>query len=261
MKNKDVGLIIFDLDNTLVDKNAVFEKAQNQMIQIIKGKKATKRDMRILREIDSILIIKNKTHLYPFETLALSLWFYYHKDLDIEESIQKSLEVLESSCERTEEIEKAVSLAENASAIYNDILENTPAELYDGAEEVLQTLKEMGYRLVLLSEGSQVLQEKTLETHGLPKYFADIVLCSRKDKQCFLDIKNRWNRPQDGKELAIIVVGDGIDRDIEPGNEIGATTVWKPGDFNPGTPSRGMKHPDYYIKDIKSLLNIVNKAV
>ncbi len=254
--NKDVGLIIFDLDNTLVDKNAVFEKAQNQMIEMIKGEKATKKDMKILRKMDSILIKKYRSHLYPFRILALSLWYYYHKNLDINQSILESLEISKKSPEIIEEVRKAVDLAEKATTAYKDILENTPAELFDGVEDVLQTLRNRGYKLVLLSEGSEALQKKTLETHGLNKYFADVVLCKRKDKQCFLNIKNCWNVTDDGRELKVFVVGDGIERDIEPGNEIGAVTVWKPGNFNPGMPSPGARHPDFSINDIRTLLSI-----
>jgi FMN phosphatase YigB (HAD superfamily) len=254
--NKDAGLIIFDLDNTLVDKNAVFEKAQNQMIKMIKGGDATRKDMKILRKMDSILIKKHQSHLYPFRILALSLWFYYHKNLDINQSILRSLEVLEKSSEITDEVRKAVDLAEKATAVYIDILENTPAELFDGVEDVLQTLRKRGYKLVLLSEGSEALQKKTLETHGLNKYFADVVLCKRKDRECFLDIMNHWNITDDGKELKVFVVGDGIEREIAPGNEIGAVTVWKPGNFNPGTPSSGARQPDFSIIDIRALLSI-----
>lgn len=255
--NKDVGLIIFDLDNTLVDKNAVFEKAQKQMITMVKGADSTKKDMRILRKMDSILIKKYQSHVYPFKILALSLWFYYHWNLDINQSILESLDVLEESS-RAGEMKKAVDLAEKATAAYNDILENTPAELFEGVKEVLQELRERGYRLVLLSEGSEALQKKTLETHELNQYFDDIVLCNRKDKQCFSDVKNCWNRTDEGAELKVIVVGDGIERDIEPGNEIGAVTVWKPGDFNPGIPSSGAKKPDYSTDDIRKLLSILS---
>jgi FMN phosphatase YigB (HAD superfamily) len=255
--NKDAGLIIFDLDNTLVDKNAVFEKAQTQMITMTKGADATKEDMKILRKMDSLLITKHQSHLYPFEILALSLWFYYHRNLDMNQSIIESLEILKNPSETTGEVKKAVDLAKEATAIHNDILENTPAELFEGVKEVLQILNKRGYRLILLSEGSVALQKKTLETHELNKYFVDVVLCNRKDRQCFQDVKNCWYKTDDGKELTVIVVGDRIERDIKPGNEIGAVTVWKPGNFNPGTPSPGAKQPDYSINDIRRLLSIL----
>lgn len=254
MTEKKEGLIIFDLDNTLVDKNAVFEKAQSQMIQTIKGTKATTGDIKILREMDSSFIKKYKSHLYPFETLALSLWFYYCKNLNKKESVRESLNVFNNSCRKTEEIKKAVKLAKNAASIHNDIIMNVPAELFDGVKEVLEILKDRGYKMVLLSEGNKKLQEKTLKAHNLEQYFDDIVLCNRKDKGYFLDIKNRWYE-DDGKSI-FFVVGDRIERDIEPGKEVGAKTVWKPGNFNPGVPSSDMNQPDHSVIDIKSLLDV-----
>jgi FMN phosphatase YigB (HAD superfamily) len=257
MEGRNSELIIFDLDNTLVDKNAVFERAQKKMIELVKGKKGAKEDMKILREMDSILIKEHKRHLYSFEILALSLWFYFHKHLNKRESVQKGLDIFKNSSNQLEKIEKIISLARKAAAAHNALLENTPAELFDGVIEVLEELRKKGFRMVLLSEGSESLQRKTLEVNGLEQYFDDIVLCSQKNKKCFLDIKNRWEQSNEGKEVTIIVVGDGIERDIEPGNEIGATTVWKPGNFNPGSPSFGMKQPDYSIRNIREILAII----
>lgn len=255
MTEKKEGLIIFDLDNTLVDKNAVFEKAQSQMIQAIKGTKAAAEDIKILREMDSFFIKKYKRHLYPFETLALSLWFYYHKNLNIKESIRESLKVFDDSGKKTEEIKKAVNVAKKAASIHNNIIMNVPAELFDGVKEVLETLKKRGYRMVLLSEGNKKLQKKTLEAHNLQQYFDDIVLCSQKDRRYFLDIRDRWYK-DDGKSI-FLVVGDRIERDIGPGKEVGAKTVWKPGNFNPGTPFSDMNQPDHSIMDIKGLLDVL----
>jgi FMN phosphatase YigB (HAD superfamily) len=99
-----------------------------------------------------------------------------------------------------------------------------------------------------------VLQKKTLETHSLKQYFDDVVLCNRKTRKCFMDIKNRWNGDENSR---FFVVGDGIKRDIEPGNKAGAVTVWTPGDFDPGIPGPGSKRPDYSIKDIGDLLSII----
>ena len=252
MKNNR-GLIIFDLDNTLVDKNAVFEKAQKRMIEIIKGSKATEKDMNILRKMDSVLIKKKGGHLYPFEILALSLWFHYCKKVGIEKSVFESLHVFNSSV-TSKEIEEAVNRAKEAASAHNHILENAPAELFDGVKAVLRELKERGYTMVLLSEASESLQKKTLETHSLKQYFDDVVLCNRKTRKCFMDIKNRWNGDENGR---FFVVGDGIKRDIEPGNKAGAVTVWTPGDFDPGTPGPGSKRPDYSIKDIGDILTII----
>jgi FMN phosphatase YigB (HAD superfamily) len=181
MKDDNTGLVIFDLDNTLVDKNTVFEKAQKKMIEIVKGSKATKEDMKKLREMDLIFIKKKKNHLYPFEILALSLWFYYNKNLDVRESTQRSLDIFQNTCKRTEELKKAVNLAQKAAAEHNNILENTPAPLFRGVKKVLQTLKKRGYILVLVSESNSALQEKTLKTYNLQRYFDDIRFCSQKN--------------------------------------------------------------------------------
>lgn len=256
MKDDNAGLIIFDLDNTLVDKNAVFEKAQRKMIEIVKGSKATKKDLEILRKMDLILIKKKKNHLYPFEILALSLWLYYNENLDVRKCIQKSLNIFEGTSKRTEEIEEAIEIAEKAAGEHNNIVENTPAPLFRGVKKVLQTLKKRGYILILVSESNHSLQKKTLETYNLQQYFDDFKLCDQKE-QCFFEIKKKFDPKFYGGEFKVVVIGDGIERDIKPGNEIGAITIWKPGDFNPGTPSPGMNQPDFSIRDVENLLTIL----
>ncbi|KYK38624.1 MAG: HAD family hydrolase [Theionarchaea archaeon] len=255
MKSNSAGLVIFDLDNTLVDRNAVFENAQREIIERTKGCKATERDMRVLREMDSILIEKKKSHLYPFEILALSLWFYYHKNITMEESILKSLSAFEDKSRKSKEIEEAIVRAEETASIFNDII-NGPAKPFEGVKEVLETMKKRGYKMILLSESSELMQRKTLEVHNLKHYFDDIILCAQKNKKCFLDIKKQWGGDDSGT-VRFFVVGDGIERDIVPGNEAGAVTVWKPGNFNPGVRGPGVKQPDYSVEDIRDLLTIL----
>jgi HAD superfamily hydrolase (TIGR01549 family) len=253
MEHKNSTLLICDLDNTLVDKNSVFEEAQKKMIEVIKGSIPSDDDLKILRKMDSILIKKKKKHLYPFKILALSLWFYFHEELPINESVQKSLDTYaDKSAKTSKKMKNALTLADKAAEMHDEILQNTPANLFDDVKDVLQTLKNREVKMVLLTEGNELMQEKTLKTNDLRGFFDDIVLCSEKNENCFLDIKNHW------KNATIYVVGDGIERDIEPGNRIGAITIWKPGNFNPGTPGKGLKKPDFVVKDIRNVLSIIN---
>ena len=258
MEHTPSTILIFDLDNTLVDKNSVFEKAQKKMIEVIKGSMPSDDDLKILREMDLILIKKKKKHLYPFKILALSLWYYFHEKASIKESIQRSEDIYAGKSNLlTKKMKNALTLAEKAAKMHDEILQNTPPTLFDNVKDVLQTLKNRKVILVLLTEGNTLMQEKTLDTHDLKKFFDDIVICTEKDEHCFLEIKNHWENIN-GRNARMYVVGDGIERDIEPGNRIGAITIWKPGNFNPGTPGKGLKTPDFIVKDIKNVLSIVN---
>jgi FMN phosphatase YigB (HAD superfamily) len=148
-------------------------------------------------------------------------------------------------------MKNALTLAEKATEMHDEILQNTPATLFDNVKDVLQTLKNRKVKMVLLTEGNKIMQEKTLATHDLQKFFDNIVICTEKNEYCFLEIKNQWNN------ATIYVIRDGIERDIEPGNRIGAITIWKPGKFNPVIPGKGLKKPDFVVKDIKNVLSIV----
>lgn len=228
------------------------------MIEVIKGSTPSDDDLKILRNMDSILIKKKKKHLYPFKILALSLWFYFHEKLPVKESVQRSEDIYAGKSKNlTKKMKNDLILAEKAAEMHDEILQNTPATLFDNVKDVLQTLKNREVKMVLLTEGNKLMQEQTLETHDLQKFFDDIVVCTEKNEHCFLEIKNNWKKIN-GYNTTIYVVGDGIERDIEPGNRIGAITIWKPGNFNPGTPGEGLKKPDFVVKDIRNVLSIVN---
>ena len=73
---KKIGIVIFDMDDTLVDKETVFIEAQEAMLRTLAGHDSRidpKKDFNTLREIDHELIgLHRGKHMYEYWKLALS---------------------------------------------------------------------------------------------------------------------------------------------------------------------------------------------
>ena len=98
-----------------------------------------------------------------------------------------------------------------------------PVEVIDGVEEVLKSLVD-NYRLILLTKGDLLDQERKLEKSGLSKYFHHIeVLSDKKDENyknlldhLEIDVKN------------FLMIGNSLKSDVLPLINIGAQAIHIP---------------------------------
>jgi len=98
-----------------------------------------------------------------------------------------------------------------------------PVEVIDGVEEVLKSLVD-NYRLILLTKGDLLDQERKLEKSGLSKYFHHIeVLSDKKDENyknlldhLEIDVKN------------FLMIGNSLKSDVLPLINIGALAIHIP---------------------------------
>ena len=98
-----------------------------------------------------------------------------------------------------------------------------PVELLDGVEDVLQVLSQK-YRLIVLTKGDLLDQERKLEKSGLSKYFHHVEVLSDKKETNYKNLL-------DHLEIEVsefLMVGNSLKSDIIPILNIGASAVHVP---------------------------------
>ncbi len=98
-----------------------------------------------------------------------------------------------------------------------------PVELLDGVEEVLSKLVDK-YRLIVLTKGDLLDQERKLERSGLSKYFHHVEVLSDKKEDNYSNLLEHLNI--DVKEF--LMIGNSLKSDVLPILNIGAKAVHVP---------------------------------
>ncbi len=98
-----------------------------------------------------------------------------------------------------------------------------PVELIDGIEEVLKQLS-ANYRLLLLTKGDLLDQERKLERSKLSKYFHHVEVLSDKKPKNYTDLLKHL----DVTISEFLMVGNSLKSDVLPIIEIGAKAVHIP---------------------------------
>lgn len=98
-----------------------------------------------------------------------------------------------------------------------------------GAEQAICTLKESGYKIVLVTNGKSPFQERNFYTLGLTDYFDDIIVSDavglrKPDKAIFELACNRVN----ANIHPSVFIGDNPVSDIEGAKKAGMKTVYTP---------------------------------
>ena len=124
------------------------------------------------------------------------------------------------------------------------------------AREML--LQEKGkYRLIAVTNGTKVAQQKKLRVSGLDKIFDEVYISedvgAEKPNREYFDFVFREAGITDPKE--VLVIGDSLTSDMRGGEIAGADTCW----FNPGhaVNDKGVK-VTYEIDSLDRLKEILN---
>jgi putative hydrolase of the HAD superfamily len=192
-------LIVFDLDDTLVDTSDIYWRARTQFVEALALLGYEPNEVtEIFEEIDA-------RHISMFgfvpERYGTSMVATYNHILE-QHGHQPDLDVLRTidSCGRV-------------------ILDSIP-KLIEDAELLLQWASKR-FELVLLSRGEPLLQMKKLEYADLFRYFSEIKIVPDKNADTFrLLIGAAGYSPE-----MTWVIGDSIRTDINPGIEAGATCI------------------------------------
>ena len=189
---KDIKVIGFDADDTLWVNETYFRETEERFAELLEGYET-----------------KNKIdqELFKVEMKNLELYGYGVKGF-----------VLSM-------IETALDLSNNriSQQTLTEILElgkkmiSHPVELLDGVEEVLSKL-ESKYRLIVLTKGDLLDQERKLEKSGISKYFHHVEVLSDKKE-------NNYRNLLEHLEIDVaefLMIGNSLKSDVLPILNIGA---------------------------------------
>ena len=142
-----------------------------------------------------------------------------------------------------------------ASNRYGDLISREPGTV-PGAKQLLEYLRQKGYRLHICSNGFHEVQSRKLKSAGLDGYFATIILSEdagvNKPHKEFFD----YAFAKTGAERATtIMIGDHYDTDIAGAINAGLDTIF----FNRWNvdPSTLERQPDYIVNSLSEIEKIL----
>jgi phosphoglycolate phosphatase len=214
-------LIIFDLDQTLVDFIAIHDEAVGRLFKTMFGVEAR------LTEIDFAgrSLTDNLVELGKLKGISAEL-------------------LKEESGELVERYEQIF-----AESIPQDVSHY----ILPGARELLDELSKTDNLIVLYTGDSPGIVKVVLESTGLDKYFkfslSGTEVKSRADmvRQAIAEARRLTGRKFQGKD--VVIIGDSV-RNIECGKEFNALTIAVATGFHSEEELR-RKAPDYLFKDLR----------
>lgn len=198
MSIKAVG---FDADDTLWINENYFREGEQKFCEI----------MSPWSSHDETL-----TLLYEYEMKTLQIYGFGIKGF--------MLSMIESAVEIAKDALTNVNISKIID-IGQDML-NKPVELLGNVEATLQSLKKK-YRLILVTKGDLLDQERKLEKSGIAHYFHHIEVMSNKHESDYLKlIKHLDIEPEE-----FMMIGNSLRSDILPVAKIGANAIYVPYDI------------------------------
>ncbi len=192
-------LLVFDLDDTLVDTSDVYWRARTGFVQALATQGI---------DPDTATEEFEKVDTLHIETMLFAPQLY-----------GKSMSVTYSNLLEQLNLAPSVIILEQITVLGRYVLDHLP-EPIDGAHELLDWAVKR-FQLALLTRGEDKLQRRKLEKARLSKYFDIVQVVPYKDATTFRTIiKEADQQPE-----ATWVIGDSIKSDINPGLNAGAQCI------------------------------------
>ncbi|MCR9227561.1 MAG: HAD hydrolase-like protein [Flavobacteriaceae bacterium] len=194
----NIKTIGFDADDTLWVNETYFRDTEEKFAELLEGYET-----------------KNKIdqELFKMEMSNLDIYGYGIKGFMLS-MIESALDLSNNTISQ-ETIAQILELGKN--------MISHPVELLDGVEEVLSKL--MGkYRLIVLTKGDLLDQERKLEKSGLSQYFHHVEVLSDKKESNYKNLLEHLNI--DVSEF--LMIGNSLKSDVLPILNIGAQAVHVP---------------------------------
>lgn len=126
----------------------------------------------------------------------------------------------------------------------------------ENAKEVIEILKEKGYKQYIVTNGTRIAQRRKMKNSGLDKIieyaFISDEIGVEKPMIGFFDAV--WNKIGHYEKDEVIIIGDSLTSDMKGGNNAGILCCW----FNPkGMANNTDVHIDYEITNLKEVLDIL----
>jgi putative hydrolase of the HAD superfamily len=223
--------VVLDADNTLWDTNRLFAEAQLGMLQEICSQlKITPQiadPLKFVRDIDQSIAAKHPAGLkYPPQLLA--------------EGIINALSTTNKRSLGSQRNRQM--LCNKAAEVYLAKIREVP-RLRPGVAQGLRSLRKLGARTVICSEGVNESLLRNLNELGVLGYVEKLIVAA-KSPEVFKQLSDEFN-PYRKMQFS---VGDQLDRDIQYAKSAGYKTVYFPGDFKPSwSPALSTVQPDITI--------------
>jgi len=193
-------LAIFDLDDTLIDTSHVYWLSRSRFVDALVLNGFNGADVLALFEKNDTLHIAE----YGF----------------IPERYLKTMEVTYLELCQKNNILASDSLMLSIRGA-GEIVQRTVPSLLPGAVDLLKGVRDLGFKVHLLTRGVEDVQRRKIEFHRMAEYFEGIDIVSKKDAEVFSGVMKNYNvLPHD-----CWVVGDSVKSDINPGYSAGANCI------------------------------------
>lgn len=196
--NSDIKVIGFDADDTLWQNEIYYQETEKEFCEILKGYMESE---EVSRELFRTEVQNMELYGYGIKAFSLSL---------IETAIRISNYTVPA-----EIINKIIDLSKS--------MLRKPVNLIDGIDKVLLRLKDK-YRLIVVTKGDLLDQERKLDKSGLADYFHHIEIMSDKHLGNYISLLNHL----DIEARQFLMVGNSIKSDILPVLELGGYAVYVP---------------------------------
>lgn len=195
---REIKVIGFDADDTLWVNETYFRAAEEKFAELLEGYET-----------------KNKIdqELFKMEMKNLELYGYGIKGF--------MLSMIESALELSNNEISQATLLELLNLGKEMIAQ--PVELLDGVKEVLGKL-EGKYRLIVLTKGDLLDQERKLSKSSLSKYFHHVEVLSDKKEKNYKDLLEHLEISTN----EFLMIGNSLKSDVLPLVNIGAKAVHVP---------------------------------
>ncbi|AUC79192.1 noncanonical pyrimidine nucleotidase, YjjG family [Nonlabens sp. MB-3u-79] len=203
-KFNNIEHIFFDLDHTLWDFDLNSKLAYKQIFE----------EHQLTLELDRFIEI--------YEPLNLQFWRMFRENKISKENLRfQRLKTAFDACDYAVEDEKIHLFAD----LYMEYLPNYN-HLFDGCIELLDQLQD-NYRLHLITNGFNGVQQNKIKNSGLDKYF-DVVLTAEAAgvKKPAPEIFHKALQMANAEVANSLMIGDSYEADIKGAQNIGLATIW-----------------------------------
>lgn len=195
---KDIKVIGFDADDTLWVNETYFREAEERFAELLGGYETKN---KIDQELFKVEMQNLETYGYGVKSFVLSM-------------IESALDLSNNKISQ-ETIAEILGLGKK--------MISHPVELLDGVEEVLDKLVDK-YRLIVLTKGDLLDQERKLEKSGISKYFNHVEVLSEKKEDNYKNLLEHLEISTD----EFLMIGNSLKSDILPILNIGAKAIHIP---------------------------------
>lgn len=193
-----IKVIGFDADDTLWVNETYFRDAEHEFARLLSGYET---ENKIDQELFKMEMNNLDIYGYGIKGFMLSM---------IESAIDLSNGRIDNAT-----LGKILSLGKS--------MITHPVELLDGVEEVLRELSEK-YRLIVLTKGDLLDQERKLEKSGLTGYFHHVEVLSDKKEVNYKNLLEHLEIPVE----EFLMIGNSLKSDVLPIINIGAHAIHVP---------------------------------